>query len=228
MRQLRNCDFCGDDAVGTFEVIPPELEPTDDEQRRVALCGNCRKQLQLLLEPLVARLRAESEDGSNRRRDDSGTSTTAERNAGRDEKRKRQTATRRHDRSQSGTATDGTGANADRTAASDDEVSVAPSATTKAASDETRAESGRKSADGCGSDTGTNGEAADSSRERASRAYVKVVQFLNSREFPMKRREAESFVAEAYGVDRDAVATIVDHAIETGEFEQKRGKLRKP
>lgn len=61
MRALRTCDFCGDDAVGTFEVIPPELEPTDTEQRRVVLCPDCKARLEGLLEPLFARLDSDSD-----------------------------------------------------------------------------------------------------------------------------------------------------------------------
>ena len=55
MRQLRACDFCGGDAAGTFEVIPPELEPSENEQRRVILCDPCRGQFADLIEPLLAR-----------------------------------------------------------------------------------------------------------------------------------------------------------------------------
>ncbi|WP_440766597.1 hypothetical protein [Natronorubrum sp. DTA7] len=55
MRALRSCDFCDGEAVGTFEVLPPELEPTETEQRRIVLCTGCREQLEDLLEPLLAR-----------------------------------------------------------------------------------------------------------------------------------------------------------------------------
>ncbi|OIB55340.1 hypothetical protein [Natrialba sp. SSL1] len=59
MRALQHCDFCDSEAAGTFEVLPPELEPTDTEQRRVVLCPACKEQLGTLLEPLLARLRGE-------------------------------------------------------------------------------------------------------------------------------------------------------------------------
>lgn len=55
MRELRSCDFCGGAAAGTFEIVPPELEPTEAEQRRVVLCGECKARLEALLEPLLAR-----------------------------------------------------------------------------------------------------------------------------------------------------------------------------
>ena len=56
MRQLRTCDFCGDDAAGVYEVLPPELSPTEAEQRRVVLCTDCLETLEGVLDPLLARL----------------------------------------------------------------------------------------------------------------------------------------------------------------------------
>lgn len=56
MHALQHCDFCDGDAAGTFEVLPPELEPTEAEQRRVVLCRGCKRQLGALLEPLLTRL----------------------------------------------------------------------------------------------------------------------------------------------------------------------------
>ncbi|SFR32090.1 hypothetical protein [Halogeometricum limi] len=61
MRQLRTCDFCGDDAVGIYEVLPAELSPTETEQRRVVLCADCSETLEGVLDPLLARLGVEQE-----------------------------------------------------------------------------------------------------------------------------------------------------------------------
>ncbi|MXV60907.1 hypothetical protein GS429_02225 [Natronorubrum sp. JWXQ-INN-674] len=55
MRPLRTCDFCDADAAGAFEIVPPELEPTEAEQRRVVCCDDCKTRLENLLEPLLAR-----------------------------------------------------------------------------------------------------------------------------------------------------------------------------
>jgi hypothetical protein len=56
MRQLRTCDFCGDDAAGVYEVLPPELSPTEAEQRRVILCADCAETLETVVDPLLDRL----------------------------------------------------------------------------------------------------------------------------------------------------------------------------
>ncbi len=61
MRQLRSCDFCDEEATGVYEVVPPELSPTEGEQRRLVLCGDCRETLEGVLAPLLARLGVESE-----------------------------------------------------------------------------------------------------------------------------------------------------------------------
>ena len=58
MHALRGCDFCDADAVGTFEVVPPELEPAPEERRRTLLCGSCRDRLETLLEPVLERAMA--------------------------------------------------------------------------------------------------------------------------------------------------------------------------
>ncbi len=73
MRALQHCDFCDSEAAGTFEVFPPELEPTDAEQQRVVLCPVCKDQLGTLLEPLLARLRGEPAVESDEGTDVSGT-----------------------------------------------------------------------------------------------------------------------------------------------------------
>ncbi len=65
MRALSHCDFCGADAAGTFELLPPELEPTEAEQRRVVLCRACGDQLEDLLEPLLARAGVDSTDDAS-------------------------------------------------------------------------------------------------------------------------------------------------------------------
>lgn len=55
MRALQRCDFCDEQAAGTFEIVPEELDPTEAERRRVVLCDSCRAQLETLIEPLLDR-----------------------------------------------------------------------------------------------------------------------------------------------------------------------------
>ena len=60
MRQLRSCDFCGGDAAGVYEVLPPEVSPTEAEQRRLVLCSDCAGTLETVVDPLLERLGVET------------------------------------------------------------------------------------------------------------------------------------------------------------------------
>ena len=65
MRQLRSCDFCGGDAAGVYEVLPPELSPTEAEQRRLVLCSDCAETLETVVNPLLERLGVETGDAAS-------------------------------------------------------------------------------------------------------------------------------------------------------------------
>lgn len=231
MRELRNCDFCDDDAVGTFAVVPPELEPTEDEQRRVVLCDGCKGQLQTLLEPLLAR--AGVDDG------DDGTESTA---------------------SESGSESDATDGEPDdggsgTVVAAADESTQARNRSSSPNATVSEPESGRSTDDGGagdgesgdgGSDDESAARARDGSRvssgitiersggdadeatDRAPKAYGKVLRLLENREFPMDRHEAQQLAAGAYDLEPHEVAAIIDRAIERGEFVEKRDELRRP
>ncbi|GAB3678098.1 hypothetical protein [Halopiger thermotolerans] len=120
MRALRSCDFCDAEAVGAFEVVPPELEPTEAEQRRVVCCEDCRARLETLLEPLLARARAGAAPAESGDSDSNGTADAASDSgtvvAAADET----TRTRRRTTGQNATVSDGdssaTAAAADATA----------------------------------------------------------------------------------------------------------------
>jgi len=52
MRQVRTCDFCGDDATGLYEPLPDSVP----DSPRLLLCDECRDQLGSLIDPLVAQI----------------------------------------------------------------------------------------------------------------------------------------------------------------------------
>jgi len=60
MPELHACYFCGEvgDGLARHAVVPPELEPSDDEQVTVMLCPTCQRKLSAALEPLIERARA--------------------------------------------------------------------------------------------------------------------------------------------------------------------------
>ena len=65
MRQLRRCDFCGGDAAGVYEVLPPELSPTEAEQQRLMLCSDCAGTLETVIDPLLERLGVETGEATS-------------------------------------------------------------------------------------------------------------------------------------------------------------------
>jgi hypothetical protein len=52
MREVSGCDFCGETASGTFDVLPPEYDPQGNGKRMV-LCDHCRDALASILDPLL-------------------------------------------------------------------------------------------------------------------------------------------------------------------------------
>jgi len=57
MEQLSSCYFCGaalDAQIEPYQVVPPQLAPTDDQQRAVSLCPTCRQKLGHIVETVVA------------------------------------------------------------------------------------------------------------------------------------------------------------------------------
>ncbi len=234
MRELRTCDFCDGDAAGTFEIVPPELEPTEAEQRRVALCPDCRARLEGLLEPLLARARdgagGTDPDATGDERSDGGSSAA--------------TAPSTADAAESGTnPADADGGSDTATAAEDaapsledgitferDERGSDTGSTAETAAD-TAVDDGSSAADATDGETdrgdgGEDGPTAGSSGPPA--AYAKVVRLLRNREFPMDRSAVEELAAGAYDLEGREVEAIVDYAVAEGEFVEQGGTLRRP
>ncbi|WP_049924448.1 hypothetical protein [Halopiger djelfimassiliensis] len=233
MRALRSCDFCDGEATGTFEVLPPELEPTEAQQRRVVLCPDCKDRLESLLEPLLARIDPDDDaDAKPTPGDDgAGVVTSAD------------DSTQNRSRTSNSNATVSTGTDPSESTADDD-----------APDPERGPERERDSGAGTGISfdndvaASTAGETVDGANETVKqeqarepsphqsetadatppRAYGKVVRLLRNREFPMERSAVEDLAAGAYDLESEAVEAIIDHAIEDGEFVEKRGKLRRP
>jgi len=65
------------------------------------------------------------------------------------------------------------------------------------------------------------------SRGGTPKGYSKVMRFLEGREFPMEREQAESMAAEAYEMDTSTVSAAIDHAAKHGRVRVASGKLFK-
>lgn len=67
MADLRSCYFCGTGPGGSLDsygVVPSTLDPSQDEQRSVVLCPDCRNKLTALLRPVVDAAASSAPSGS--------------------------------------------------------------------------------------------------------------------------------------------------------------------
>ena len=204
MRPLRNCDFCTDDALGTFEVLPPELEPTEAEQQRLALCEECKGRLEGVIEPLLARL-----ETSTREDEPTDERTPTEITIGGE-----------------GTVEESTGAENPEGNSLGDGIESRETAADSSHERDLLEEDGTAGDDP--NDLLGTDEDEPGGKTRPPRAYAKVMRLLRNREFPMKRTAVEELAAGAYDLEAHEAAAIVDHAVDEGEFLEDGGTLRRP
>jgi hypothetical protein len=207
MREL-DCDFCGAQAAGAYEVgpEPPDRSPT--QRRRLVLCEDCRVTLTDAIEPLRERLATAESDG-----DSSATSSAA----GTD------SATEKSDES---TGADDSGES--------DPLSGPDRAARNGASP---AASGTESDDTATTDsddtaTTDSDDAAGSSQSDSSETHSeeppefrRVMRLLNNRTFPVDRTEFTELATGAYDLDEREVDRIVEYAVERGVLAVESGQL---
>jgi hypothetical protein len=213
MREVRTCDFCGDEAAGTYEIVPPESDP-DGEGRRLVLCAGCRETLASVLEPLLDGERADAASG-----EETGPTTVVA-----EPERESESGP------QAGPGTDATADGA--SAANDGDVGDA-SAGESAGGEERLGEAFGGGTDGEAAGGDGDGSGGRETRGRSTaarrgtpRGYRKVMRFLENREFPMDREEAETLAAEAYGLDPESVTAAVDHAIKHDRLREVSGDIK--
>ncbi|SFL39048.1 hypothetical protein SAMN04487950_3598 [Halogranum rubrum] len=199
MRALSSCDFCGDDAAGTFEVVPDEFLQTAADQRRIALCEGCRTTLEDVLEPFLRGETSEQSDQSDAEAV-AKTAATVENDSSRDDS----------DQSPTSAAVDST-ARAEGIAIGRSEMAD---------------ESDVDEADDEGVTLGDDAEQTNDVGDEPDQ-FRKVMRLLSNREFPVDRAEFAELTAGAYEMEDDHVARIIDHAVERGVLVDDDGTLRK-
>ncbi|TYT63184.1 hypothetical protein [Natrialba swarupiae] len=245
MRALRRCDFCGADAVGTFEIVPPELEPSEDEQRRVVLCTDCRNRLETLLEPLLVYAGA-TQNGGEARNERNGGEVGSNSRDGIVLERDDETGSNVNEpEGDSGGSAGGERSVESTSEANDRDEGPSPNATESGERPSPNAtESGeRPSPDAAESDereptstTASSESAANvaqaatggsDERARPPQGYAKAIRLLRNREFPMEREAVETLIAGAYDLESHETAEIVDHALENDEFLERGETLHR-
>ncbi|POG57027.1 ICP22 family protein [Haloferax marisrubri] len=235
MRELRTCDFCGTDAVGVFEVLPPELTPADD-QRRVVLCEHCEETLSEVIAPLLSRLGVDADvDVPDDARAETGASAAPERTtsgsggeaASVDVNAVDPAPTppepANHDSPDEADDHEGSGDDAGGDGADETEETDAADWETDEADDEAESTDESESSDAEDRQTGGSPD-----RSEEPPKFRKVIRILQNREFPVERAEVEALASGAYDLDDDEVADIFDYAVERGLLVDDSGTLRRP
>jgi len=220
MRELDACHFCGADPDGTYELLPPRLDPSPSEQRVLPLCAGCSGRLDDLLAPFLARL-----DGSTPDAGDAGDSAgsgagegAAESPAGAGEG--------------AAETSDGGGAQGPAGSGADDggsSVGDGPGETDAgglfdAGSD---AGEGAPAAGRDDSDDGPDPEPADGDGRSEPANARQVLRLLQNREFPVDRAEFQAVAAGAYDLAESDVAAVLDEAAERGLVTVEDGRIRR-
>ncbi|KAB1197752.1 MULTISPECIES: hypothetical protein [Haloferax] len=208
MRELRTCDFCGTDAVGVFEVLPPELTPASD-QKRVVLCDHCQETLTDVIAPLLTRLGVDEQSSSGHQTQSGRVDGDAE------DAEPTPPEPADHD---SPDADDPADPLEDESA----RESVAPEGVEEASEDDEEASEGIEEP----AETPEEADAVDIPSEPPQ--FRKVVRILQNREFPVERADVEALASNAYDLDDQQVADIFDYAVERGILVDDDGTLRKP
>ncbi|SDL89510.1 hypothetical protein SAMN04487949_0093 [Halogranum gelatinilyticum] len=216
MRAVHSCDFCGDDAVGTYEVVPDERIRTDADQRRVALCSHCYDTLETVLEPFLDGASATDEDAAAAEEpadDDDGVDGVGDESEN-DADEPATNAAIDTDARAEGIAI---GRSKDDEGDEDDPLAASDAILNGQSASEESAEPVEP----------TDDEPAASETPTEPKQFRKVMRLLNNRQFPVDRAEFAELAAGAYELDDDHVAEIIDYADERGVIVVDGGVLRK-
>jgi hypothetical protein len=231
MRELRSCDFCGADAAGVYEVLPPELSPAEAEQRRVVLCADCLETLEFVVDPLLARLGI-GESEASVTGDATPGGETAEKSAAQVEEADSENG--EHGEDDEGhvriDALESNDADAEEdSTAFEDDAEAGAVADARAGAEHEVADDTDIQADAESDDDRRDSSATGDSNSVGEEPpqFRKVMRLLGNREFPMDRDAVEALAAGAYDLDDDNVAAIIDHAVDRGVIVDEDGVLKK-
>ena len=225
MRVLRSCDFCEADATGTFEVLPPELNPTDDEQRRVLLCAACATRLEHLIAPLLERVGGERMGVESSSVPDKST-PPAEPS---DEESADLNPIVFDAESPALDASEETQAATESDTMETDTDTDTSQTQTEATTERPAADSVILTDDDASADADATGDAESNTTQTPQsgppRAYGKAIRLLRNREFPMERSTVEVIVGGAYDLESHEVTELLEYAIEDGRLREEGTRL---
>ena len=201
MVALSDCYFCGTvaDDLEQYSVLPAEMDPPEERQRRVVVCLTCREKLDRVIESVVAfATEAEvPEAGAS----EAGTSE--------------------------GDTSDGkSGAEADRGAGDETGEERDGGATEVVSEEEPTEEEGDEPASSEGSDDPAPTEGSDDPvpSELPPEAN-KVLRLLGNRSFPVDRGETVAVATNAYDLERAQVEAVLATLVDRGQLREENGTL---
>jgi len=210
MRQVRTCDFCGDEAAGLYEPLPPSIP----DAPRMLHCDACRDRLATVVDPLLARLEGGSVSASPVSTGSSSSGTPGAERGGR-------------------STVDPAAGGREGTEIAADAIDAGPEAESAALASSSADDADEADEPAESNEGGPVGESRDASgrakRQRAGtpHGYRKVMRFLENREFPIDRSEAERLAGEAYDLSEGAVTEAIDHAVQYGRLREVDGQLKR-
>lgn len=218
MANLESCYFCGAaDDVDRYAVVPSRFDPTEDEQRSVALCPTCFEKLRTVIDPLVSRIDGGS-TGAPRSAGAGGAGGAGGRTgssapSGPSDASPPSGASRGAEQSGAATGGEGNGDGSARErgrtdAGSTDAAEDAPADSTDRAD---RPRSGVSEERQAARDTLRMGQGKPP-------GYGKVMRLMENRTFPVRRGTIEEIANDAYGIDPGQVDDIVATAVEEGRL----------
>lgn len=229
MRELRSCDFCGDEAAGVYEVVPGDIPGVD--ARRMVLCDACRDTLADIVDPLLEAGRHGGRSKAKRAAEADSEAASA-RDSGSQPSRTPEPEPETESEADAESSSDGA-------AESSSEADAETASTPGDGGGEPGDAGGMERGDVGGAAAGEAGEAgapesdaestaaeSPSKPERIERpeGYGKVVRLVENRDAGIKRRDLEELASGAYGLSVSEVEAAIDFALEQGTFvETDRG-----
>jgi hypothetical protein len=239
MVEFSDCYFCGTvaDDLEQYPILPAEMDPPEERQRRVVVCPTCREKLDRVIEPVVAFVGEADAGGASGEPGQETSSTDVERadtsaSGGRDDTTGKA--------SRDGTdqpAPAGTGKDPDAAVTDEDVPAETEGEENEDAAPEQRdEEAGDGYPEGDPSDPGRSAREASSDPGENSRSESfdpaelpaeadQIFRLLGNREFPVDREEIVAVATNAYGVSREEAEAVLEALLDRDRLREENGTL---
>jgi hypothetical protein len=222
MDTLSDCYFCGTvaDDLEEYSVLPPEMDPPEERQRRVVVCPTCHEKLDRVIDPVVAfasEAGASGVEASGIEASEAGASGkhASETDSGAADDREPD-------------ETDG-GSKAEATEAEPDDGSAGGGESGDPTDERSVGNDGEEEAEPGGESTGDEeaelGESDPPAVTELPPEANKVLRLLGNRSFPVDREEIVAVATNAYGLYRARAEAVLTALVDHGRLREENGTL---